>query len=628
VVEDLVTLVSLFANAQTGHSGKLAEQSGVLTYTESVLHTFTGSPDGGHPDSSLVADSAGNLYGVTYYGGIYCVGYGGCGTVFELSPDGNGGWTYNVIYSFTGSADATSLTIDSQGNLYVTGDMLAGDLFELCPEPNGGGWVLCNEYDFTGGSDGQAPHGPVIVDSSGNVYVAMQNDDDGQGNGTVDELVLEQGVNGGGPFWVEQTLYTFTGGNDGDYPHGSLVMDKAGNLYGITYWGGSYGFGVVFKLHRTAKGTWKESVLYSFGPNPDIGYEPGGPLIFDKAGNLYGTTHLSIQNGNYGSGGVYKLTPSGQITSLYQFTGTSDPASGLVFDKAGNLYGMAFGGTANCSGEGCGVVYELTPPADGQTTTWTENVLYSFTGGADGAETPRVDAGPGTPIFDSAGDLYGTTWDGGKNYYPYGFGVVYKLAPNPVATTTTITKNAPNPSTTGQVVTVSFTVTQTVKANSQPTGTVTVNASTGESCEAALPANGKANCKLLIVTAGTRTLTATYSGDTADLSSVSGAVTQSTFNSTSTTIAKHTPDPAKVGQAVTVHFTVDAKNGTKHTEPTGSVTVTASTGETCMGTLSAGGTGRCQLTFSSVEITTLTATYTGDANNEGSVSKAVEQAVE
>jgi hypothetical protein len=350
----------------------------------------------------------------------------------------------------------------------------------------------------------------------------------------------------------------------------------------------------------------------------------------DRAGNLYGTagygTYPKVVNA------VYELTPSGEITWLYQFP-TGEIPNGLVFDKAGNLYGAAFsgnlGGADNCPGEGCGLVYELTPPTDSQTTTWTENVLYNFTGGADGAEMwSEALTQPPTPIFDSAGNLYGTTWDGGESYGAYGSGVVYKLTASPDPTAVTITKNAPNPSTTGQVVTVSFAVSQSVNVSYKPTGTVSVSASTGENCLAPLPANGKASCQLMFVTAGTRTVTATYSGDTGDLSSVSAAVTQSTFNSTSTIITKHTPDPAKVGRAVTVEFSVDAKDAAKHTKPTGSVTVNASTGETCTGTLSAGGTGKCQLAFSSSEITTLTATYAGDADNEGSVSKAVEQAVE
>jgi hypothetical protein len=467
-----------------------------------------------------------------------------------------------------------------------------------------------------------------VVDSAGNVYVTLLNYG-AYGYGTVAELVLEPGGNGQAPFWSQQTLYDFTGGSDGAYPEGGLIMDKGGNLYGTTSSGGGTGYlGVAFKLHPTAKGTWKESVLYAFGANTDgtVGYAPAGSLIFDKAGNLYGTTHTSFQNGSYGPGAVYKLTRSGQITSLYLFT-QGDTGAGVVFDKDGNLYGAAFS-SGNCPGEGCGIVYELTPPADGQTTTWTETALYNFTGGSDGAETPYAYTLPPTPLFDNAGNLYGTTFGGGENYGNAGFGVVYKLVPNPVATTTTITRNAPNPSKTGQLVTVSFTVTQTVKANSQPTGTVTVNANTGESCIAALPPNGNASCQLLFATAGTRTLTATYSGDAADLGSVSTAVTQSTFNSTSTIITKHAPDPAKVGRVVTVEFSVDAKDATKQTKPTGGVTVNASTGESCTGTLSAGGKGKCQLTFGSSGITTLTATYAGDADNEGSVSRAVEQAVE
>jgi hypothetical protein len=140
--------------------------------------------------------------------------------------------------------------------------------------------------------------------------------------------------------------------------------------------------------------------------------------------------------------------------------------------------------------------------------------------------------------------------------------------------------------------------------------------------------SGKASCQLAFESAGIRTLTATYSGDSANQGSVSGAVTQSTFNSTSTKITEHAPDPAKVGKAATVEFSVIAKDETKQTKPTGTVTVNASTGESCTGTLSVGDKGKCQLTFGSSGIRTLTAIYAGDADNEGSVSKAIEQAVE
>ena len=137
----------------------------------------------------------------------------------------------------------------------------------------------------------------------------------------------------------------------------------------------------------------------------------------------------------------------------------------VTFDKAGNLYGGAGSNASQtCGGSSCGEVYKLTPPSKGQ-TTWTQNVLYNFTGGADGGSPDAL----GSLVIDDAGNVYGTTGYGGENYGTNGFGVVFKLTPNPVATTTTITKNTPNPSKTGQVVTVSFTVTQTAKANSLPT---------------------------------------------------------------------------------------------------------------------------------------------------------------
>jgi hypothetical protein len=348
---------------------------------------------------------------------------------------------------------------------------------------------------------------------------------------------------------------------------------------------------------------------------------------------MYGTAAGGLQPTGLCCGGVYKLTKSGLISWLYAFTGGTDgsgPQSGVVFDKEGNLYGNTGTGGGGipewCGsggpGSGCGVVFKLTPSSGNPTAPWTENVLDTFTGGADG------DGPLGTLLFDNAGDLYGTTVYGGVNYGLNGFGVVFELKPNPVATTTTITKNTPNPSKTWQAVTVDFTVARTVAGNSKPTGTVTVNASTGEGCIAALPAYGKSSCKLEFSSAGTRKLTATYSGDSGNQSSVSAGITQAVLNFTTTAITKSAPDPAKVGQAVTVYFSVEAKDVTKQTKPTGSVTVNASSGESCTGTLSPGGMGKCQLTFSSVGSRTLFATYGGDADNEGSVSIAAAETVD
>ena len=612
----LMVLGARFAQARVGSARGVAQQPGALTYTATVLHTFEFT-DGSEPQAGLVADSAGNLYGTTTVGGS-----GHVGTVFELSPDGQGGWTYNEIYTGVGGV---GIAIDNRDNLYISVDIAAGGIVELSPGPNGT-WVESNSYGFTGTYDGSDPVAPVIFDANGNVYGTALNGG-GYGVGTVFELVPV------GNQWLERTLHTFTGGLDGAYPEGSLIMDREGNLYGTTSGGGTgYQRGVVFKLHPTASG-WKETVLYSFSGGATDGANPTGNLIFDRAGNLYGTTAGGFNSvpGQYGTGGVYQLTPKGLITWLYQFTGGADggtPGNGLAFDPEGNLYGTTvFGGDTTdnyCSDGvgGCGVVYELTPSNSNGTTAWTESVLHSFTSGSDG------DSSSATPYLDLAGNVYVTSFGGGDTYGSHGDGTVLEMKPDPDPTAVTITKNAPSPSATGRVVTVSFAVSQSVNIGSKPTGTVTVNASTGEACLAALPANGKSGCQLVFLSAGTRTLTATYSGDARNQGCTSIGVTQSIVNPTVTSITKNRPDPAKIGKTVLVEFGVDAKDATRKTRPTGSVTVNASTGESCSGTLSAGGSGRCELTFSTAGSRTLTATYSGDGDNEGSISRATEETVE
>lgn len=629
-VLSILALISLFpflAGAQSRHSLGFAEPSDVQTYSESVLHAFGDIPDGAQPLVGLVEDGAGNLYGGTNTGGAYTFG-----SVFELSPNGSGGYTYNLLYSLTGGVEGgflTSLSIDSNANLYGTTSLGSsqanayGTVFELSKGLDGT-WILSNAYGFTGTTDGERPQAGLVVDSAGNVYGTAL----GGGTssvGTVFELQLSNNQ------WSEQTLHAFSG-TDGAYPYSGLLVDKAGNLYGTTTGGGTGNQGVLFKLHKTANQGWVETVLHNFTGGASDGVSPSGNLIFDRAGNIYGTAAAGLQPIGLCCGGVFKLTRSGQITWLYAFTGGADgsgPQSGVTFDKEGNLYGntgTGGGGIAEWCGSGapvsgCGVVFKLTPSLGNQTTPWTESVLDTFTGGADG------DGPLGTLLFDNAGNLYGTTVYGGINYGLNGFGVVFELKANPVATTTTITRNTPNPSKTWQAVTVGFAVVRTVAGNSKPTGTVTVNASTGEGCIAALRANGKSSCKLEFSSAGARTLTATYSGDGGNQSSVSTGVAQSVLNSTTTVITKNAPDPAKVGRLVTVHFSVDAKDATKQTKPTGSVTVNASSGESCSGTLLPGGEGRCQLVFNSVGSRTLIATYGGDADNQGSASIAAAETV-
>lgn len=527
----LMVFGSCFAGARTVSSGVTDQQSGALTYSGNVLHTFDNSPDGASPLVGLVADSSGNLYGTTLNGGAY-----GIGAVFELTPDGNGGWTYDEIYSAFGG---TGLAIDSQGNLYLTINIAPGAVIELSPSGPNGTWVESRGYGFTGGPDGSLPQAPVILDADGNVYGTTLNGADGCG--TVFRLIPY------GNQWGEETLHTFSCNDpDGEYPNGSLILDRAGNLYGTASLGGTGYAGIVFKLHLTSAG-WKEKVLYNFQGGANDGFSPTGNLIFDHEGNLYGVTKWGFGTPTTrGTGGVYKLAPSGQITWLYVFGQIPDldggPGNGLVFDQAGNLYGTASGGapsqyTQYCP-SGCGEVYELTPSNDNGTTTWTGNVLYSFTSGSDGFLSGAV------PLFDHAGNIYITSYAGGVSFGYTGFGTVFELKPNPIATTTTITSNTPNPSKTGQVVTFGFAVSPSVKTNTKPTGTVTINASSGESCLVPLRASGKGSCQLMFLTAGSRTLTATYSGDTRDQGSTSEAVTIAVMNLTKTVITRNDPDPS------------------------------------------------------------------------------------
>jgi uncharacterized repeat protein (TIGR03803 family) len=209
---------------------------------------------------------------------------------------------------------------------------------------------------------------------------------------------------------TETTLYSFTGGNDGGFPAGALIWDSAGNLYGTTMAGGSYNEGTVFKL-TPGSGGWTESVLYTFTGGNDGGY-PFCKLVFDTSGNLYGTT---LQGGAPGWGVVFKLTPSQGNWSenvLYTFTGGNDggmPSAGVILDANGNVYG-----TASRGGQyGGGVIFELTSSSDG----WTETVLHALGNSTDGSDP---EAGL---TFDRLGNLFGTTYSGGV----YGDGTVFKL---------------------------------------------------------------------------------------------------------------------------------------------------------------------------------------------------------
>jgi uncharacterized repeat protein (TIGR03803 family) len=302
--------------------------------------------------------------------------------------------TETVLHNFAspprGANARAGVIRDAAGNLFGTtyagGAANAGVVFKV--NTSGQQAVL---YSFTGGTDGKNPWGGVVRDSSGNFYGTTYYG--GAGGAGVVYKVDTTGH--------ETVLYSFSGGLDGGYPEGGVIIDSAGNLYGTTEYGGAPYRGVVFKVDTAGN----ETVLYTFSGETD-GNQPLSGLFRDSSGNLYGTTY---SGGASGAGVVFKVDTLGNETVLYSFTGGDDggsPWAGVILDASGNIYGTtAFGGTDNA-----GVVYKLD-------TTGHETVLHSFTFGADGGE-PLSGV-----VRDSAGDLFGTTFSGGSG----GAGVVYKL---------------------------------------------------------------------------------------------------------------------------------------------------------------------------------------------------------
>ena len=284
-------------------------------------------------------------------------------------------------------------------------------------------------YKFSGGKDGGFPKASLIFDQAGNLYGTTL-----YGGAFAAGTVFKLAPNADGS-WRESVLHSFcsrTNCGDGEFPEASLIFDQAGNLYGTTFEGGAHDGGTVFKLAPNADGSWRESVLHSFcsRTNCGDGKLPLASLIFDQAGNLYGTTDDG--GAHEGGGTVFKLTPNAEgswrESVLYSFCSRTncgegaEPFDSLIFDQAGNLYGA----TEYAGAHGGGTVFKLAPNADG---SWKESVLHSF--------CSRPNCGDGANplaslIFDQAGNLYGTAFDGGDQglCLASGCGVVFKLTPN------------------------------------------------------------------------------------------------------------------------------------------------------------------------------------------------------
>jgi len=319
------------------------------SWTKTILHRFDEGSGGGNLRSGLIFDPSGNLYGTTIYGGdTSCEAPSGCGTVFELSPS-SGGWNETVLHAFSGTPNGSwpvaGLTFDKLGNLYGTTSGGAGTVFELTPNSDGS-WTETTIYTF---GIAQDPLAGVILDGHGDVYGTLGIP------GVAFELI--PGTSGWSATVIGRGAYIYSG----------LTFDRKGNLYGTIDFAPTE-YGSVFELVRSGTG-WKEKMIYSFKGGND-GAGPGfGSLIFDKAGNLYGTT---TSGGTKPAGTVFKLTPnsdgSWSESVVYSFQGAQDgalPNAGLIFDGQGNLFGTTYhGGTGNCSdygGVGCGTVFEITP---------------------------------------------------------------------------------------------------------------------------------------------------------------------------------------------------------------------------------------------------------------------------
>jgi|SRR5215831_825365 len=304
---------------------------------------------------------------------------------------------FTSLHAFTNGVDGGNpygtLVQDARGNLYGTssggGTYASGTVFKI--DVRGRQTVLYSFYNTV--ADGKDPLEGVVLDAAGNLYGSTSSGGTGPGLGTVFKL---------DPAGTETVLHNFGSTPDGTIPEGKLVRDAQGNLYGVTVGGGAYRGGTVFSVDPAGN----ETVLYSFRGGAD-GDGPYGGLVMDAHGSLYGTTS---SGGTLGAGTVFKLDLTGSKTVLYNFGGPDGqyPRGSLIRDGAGNLYGITFFGGAYDKG----TVFKLD-------SAGTETVLHSFSGGADGG-LPTAGV-----IGDAAGNLYGTTSDGGVHFY----GTIFALDP-------------------------------------------------------------------------------------------------------------------------------------------------------------------------------------------------------
>jgi uncharacterized repeat protein (TIGR03803 family) len=394
--------------------------------TFTVLHNFTGGEDGSSPGAGLTIDRNGNLYGTAGRGGS-----GQVGTVFKLTHV-HSNWVFTTLYAFQQEHEDGNgpgyVIFGPDGSLYGTtgvGGLFAcqddhgcGTVFKLTPPASVSAcklavcaWTETVLHRFSAHPDGAYPVDELVFDQTGTIYGVTYSGGNplceffnGDDCGVVYTLTTSG---------VENVIYTFPGGSRGSYPSAGVTFDQAGNLFGTTSQGGGpSNFGTAFEL-TPSQGGWVENTIYPFQFGSG-GQTPYAGLILDQSGNLYGATTTGGVNGG---GTVFELAPSHGswvFSVLYSFTGSGGggPSANLVMGQDGSLYG-ATGGDGLY---GVGAVFKLTHTSGG----WTYTSLHDFTGGNDGAY-------PNGPlVFDSNGNVYGTTESGG----PYGYdGVVWEITP-------------------------------------------------------------------------------------------------------------------------------------------------------------------------------------------------------
>jgi len=376
--------------------------------TITVLHNFTGGADGSYPTAGVTFDQQGRIYGTASSDGRY-----DSGVVFRLVREGEG-WVLTPIYSFNfhdhdGTIPYSRVVFGPDGLLYGTtnvgGGADFGTVYSLRPPATACTTAVCSWdetilYSFTGGADGGYPYyGDLIFDQAGNIYGTTYAGG-ASGGGVVFKLTRS------GSGWTESVPWSFTRGSDGANPLSGVIFDNAGNLYGTTSSGSSNRLGAVYELSPTQSG-WSETTLYSF-TNNDNGGGSGG-LIMDAHGDLFGIT-----GGTDSGGAAYELTPqngSWSFTLLQAFQGEFGALAAPTFDTHGSLYGPLPNGGSDDLGE----IFRLTPSGN----QWLYTPYYQFVSSGSGAEPY------GAVIFDASGNMYGTAFVFGAG----GEGTVWEITP-------------------------------------------------------------------------------------------------------------------------------------------------------------------------------------------------------